>query len=330
MQSIISELLTDLKINPVLLDVGASAAPPKIWTALAPHSTYLGFDPDLREIHEERAGAFQRSVIVNEALTADRAANEVTFYLTASPFCSSSLEPDDTFTNHWLYSNLFAVDKKTQVRATTIDATINRFKLERIDWFKIDSQGTDLRLFNSISPEVRSRVLAVDTEPGLIEIYKGEDLFAVVHQDFLRNGFWLSDVNIGRFIRMRRSSLAVANSTESEINDDFIKETVKSSPAYVEARYLRTIEWLAENSFSRDEYALLWVFAVVDNQLGFALDLCLEFERIFGADALSGKLKSNTLQLMKTAFRARQARKGLEQIERVLRRIARSFLPKAS
>lgn len=96
MQSIISDLLTDLNINPVLIDIGASAAPPKIWSSLAQHSTYIGFDPDLREIHEELAGAFRRSVIVNEAVTPDKGANELTFYLTASPFCSSTFY-DETF-----------------------------------------------------------------------------------------------------------------------------------------------------------------------------------------------------------------------------------------
>jgi hypothetical protein len=85
-----------------------------------------------------------------------------------------------------------------------------------------------LRLFNSLTPEVKSHVLAVDIEPGLVEIYKGEDLLTDVHQDFLHNGFWLSDVNVGRFIRMRRASLDAANSIEKAINDEFINETVKS------------------------------------------------------------------------------------------------------
>jgi FkbM family methyltransferase len=325
-QSIISDLLTDLNINPVLLDIGASAAPPKIWSTLAQHSTYIGFDPDLREIHEELAGAFRRSVIVNEAVISDKGANEVTFYLTASPYCSSTLEPEPVFITHWIYSNLFEVEKKTQVRANTIDSTINRLNVNHIDWIKTDSQGTDLRLFNSISPGVRSHVLAVDIEPGLVEIYKNEDLFTDVHQDFLHNGFWLSDVNVGRFIRMRRTSLYVANSIERVINDAFINETVKSSPTYLEARYFRTIEWLAENSLSRQEYALLWVFAIIDGQLGFAFDLSLEFERIFGNDDLSRRLKSNTLEILKAEFRIRQKRKSFEPIERVLKKIWRMLV----
>ena len=80
-QSVINEVLSELDINPIMLDIGASAAPPKIWAPLAQRSTYIGFDPDRREIHEDRSGAFQRSIIVNEALTANKDINEVRFTL---------------------------------------------------------------------------------------------------------------------------------------------------------------------------------------------------------------------------------------------------------
>ena len=57
---------------------------------------------------------------------------------------------------------------------------------------------------------------------------------------------------------------------------------MRTSPAYFEARYLRTLEWLAEKSCRSDEYLRLWIFALTDNQLGFALDVNVEFERLFG------------------------------------------------
>ena len=41
MQSIISDLLTDLNINPVLLDIGASAAPPKISGQTWPRTPHI-------------------------------------------------------------------------------------------------------------------------------------------------------------------------------------------------------------------------------------------------------------------------------------------------
>ena len=188
----IRKLLRDLDIRPVLIDVGASGQPPPIWSDIAPQSIYIGFDPDLREIHEDRMSGFHRSVIINEAVTAEKDASEINFYLTRSPFCSTTLAPNPEATAHWLERDLFEVVARATVRATTIDSVLSRLNISQIDWIKLDTQGTDLRLINSISPDVLSRVMAIDTEPGLIDIYQGEDMFVDVHRNLTGNGFWLS------------------------------------------------------------------------------------------------------------------------------------------
>src|SRR5262245_53864918 len=150
----LAELLCELKISPVLMDVGASGAPPQIWTGIAPSSFYIGFDPDLREIHEDRVAGFHHSVILNEAVSSKQQSSEVSFYLTRSPFCSTTLDPNPTATAPWLERDLFDVEGRATVQATTIDAAMARLKVSRIDWIKLDTQGTDLRIIHSMSPEV--------------------------------------------------------------------------------------------------------------------------------------------------------------------------------
>src|SRR5262249_46181376 len=59
-----SRLLSQVPPEPVLVDVGASGAPPTIWDSLARHSAYIGFDPDLREIREIPGGRYRRAIIV--------------------------------------------------------------------------------------------------------------------------------------------------------------------------------------------------------------------------------------------------------------------------
>ncbi len=284
------------------MDVGASGAPLPIWNDIAPESIYVGFDPDRREIHEDRSSQFHKSVIVNEAITAENV-SEVSFYLTKSPFCSTTLAPNPPGTVHWLEGDLFTVESRANVRATTIDAVLNRLNLTRIDWIKLDTQGTDLRLLNSISPGVLSRVMVVDTEPGLNDIYQGEDLFVDVHRDLTSKGFWLSGAHTGGFVRIRRATLERARQVNPDIDDSYIRSTVRKTPAYFEARYLRTLEWLAEQRLSQHEYILLWIFALVDNQLGYALDVSLEFERLFGENDASRKLKAATWLSMNQARR---------------------------
>jgi hypothetical protein len=299
----IRNLLADLGIKPVLVDIGASGEPPPIWNEIAAHSTYIGFDPDAREIHRDRLSQYHSSVIINQAVTGHLDRSMIPFYLTKSPFCSTTLGPHPEATAHWLERDKFLVESETTLSATTIDAALTRQKLSMIDWIKLDTQGTDLRLIHSISSPVLSRVMAIDTEPGLIEIYQGEDMFVDVHRDLTSNGFWLSGLQTGGFRRMRRTTLEEVQRANTAIDDAYIERVVRTSPAYFEARYLRTLEWLAAQSLSPREYLLLWIFALVDRQLGFALDVNAEVERRFGVTNQSKQLKAATWQLIRSASR---------------------------
>src|SRR5215831_12021943 len=90
----IEPLLRQLDIHPILVDVGASAGPPNIWQPLASRSTYVGFDPDRRDLPDAPAGGYERALIVPEAVVAERTQTQAHFYLTRSPYCSSTLAPD--------------------------------------------------------------------------------------------------------------------------------------------------------------------------------------------------------------------------------------------
>lgn len=293
-----NHLLSELDIHPVLIDIGASGAPPKIWDEIAQHSIYVGFDPDLRDLREVPDSRFYKAIIVNKAITSDKECDEVLFYFTKSPYCSSTLKPDSKSLSNFLFSDLFIVERKAKVPAATLDSVMERLSLSSIDWFKTDSQGTDLRIFNSLKPKVRSRVLAVDIEPGLIDAYVGEDLFVDAHRDLTQNGFWLSNLNICGAIRMRRSNLEKM----AKLNEKSVASTVRTSPGWCEARYLRTIEWMDQRDFTNRDYVLLWGFALLDGQYGFAMDLGIGYEQRFGIDKVSQIMQNEPSILMKRSI----------------------------
>lgn len=287
MSDVISNLLSELDIHPVLIDVGASGKTPEIWDSIAKHSIYVGFDPDLRDIQELPDDRFHRAIIVNEAIASQQESEEILFYLTKSPYCSSVLKPDSKSLADFIFSDYFVVEREIQVRATTLNAVIERLDLKGVDWLKTDSQGTDFRIFNSLNNDIRSQVLAVDIEPGLIDAYIGEDLFVDVHKGLVRQGFWLSNLNVGGEVRLKKSTLEQLTKIDTEVSSELISSYHKKSPCWCESRYLRTIDWLAQGTFEQRDYVLLWVFSIVDGQLGFAIDLAFEYERIFGSDKLS-------------------------------------------
>jgi len=286
------DILKTLGIQPVLLDIGASGGFPSFWAPIAQYSTYIGFDPDNRELRDIQDGQFSRSVIFNKAVISCPGGQETEFFLTKSPYCSSSLPPDPESLSDYLFSDLFEVNKAVSVPATTINAALDSLGVKHVDWFKTDSQGIDLRLFLSLNESVRSRVLAVDIEPGLIDAYKGEDLFVDVHCELLKQGLWLSSLQIRGSVRMQRKTLRALNEYNLGLNDLHINRSVRSSPCWCEARYLRSIQSLKEQNANQREYALLWLFAIMGGQWGYGLDIASEFEQQFGRSEVCAILRS--------------------------------------
>lgn len=80
---------------PVLIDIGASGEIHSKWREIAPYSICVAFDADDREMTftEKNSSGFKKLVTINRIVT-DKPDKEVDFFLTRSPFCSSTLEPD--------------------------------------------------------------------------------------------------------------------------------------------------------------------------------------------------------------------------------------------
>jgi FkbM family methyltransferase len=290
----VRELLDAFQAQPVLVDVGASIAAPAVWAPIAAASTYVGFDPDRREMSDRPDGGFRRTVIVNEAVASEPGAGDVRFYLTRTPSCSSTLPPDREALANWHFAGLFEVERETTVRATTLDAVLGRLGLDRIDWLKCDSQGTDLRIFGGLGERLRSNVLALDMEPGLLDAYRGEDLFPEVHRQLAAEGFWLSRLDVHGAVRVRGESMRAAFAGAAD-PAALAERAIRRSPGWCEARYLRTLASLEGAGAARERHALLFVFALLDEQPGFALDVALDYERRFGRDDWGARMRAEAL-----------------------------------
>ena len=267
----INNLVQKYHFHPVLIDIGASGKPPEIWDDIKLYSQYIGFDPDSREIPESISLGYWKSDIIDKAVIAGES-ESVDIFLTKSPFCSSILPPDFNSLKHYAWHDLFIVMEKTKVSAISLPSLITRLALNRIDWFKTDSQGIDLRLFLSIPAPIRDHVLAVDIEPGLMPAYTGEDFFTQAHESLITQGFWLSDIKIGSCPRIHQGSINKIFKTKKP--DVWVcMSALPKSPYYCEARYLRSIEWLQSHNAEERDYLLLCIFALIDGKIGYALDV---------------------------------------------------------
>ena len=284
-------ILNQVTPAPVLVDIGASGEPPRKWARLSEKSIYVGFDADARDIHTGPLAGFREARIVNKAAVAEEGRNRVEFFLTSSPHCSSTLPPDNESLADYLFSDLFQVKDKVEADGVTLNQALADLNLDRLDWFKTDSQGTDLRLFRSLAPELINSVLAVDIEPGLIDAYKGEDLYVAAHQYLVESGFWLSRLDVKGSVRMRRATLDRIKSDGGGLADALVKRNVRRSPGWVNATYLAGIDRLIRSRAGRREYLLLWIFAMIDEQYGFAADVAYHFADAFHGDEAGELMK---------------------------------------
>ncbi len=262
--------LNEFKDNPpVLVDIGASGEISPKWKSIAKQSICICFDADSREFgFVVKESSEYKKLYVYNAVVTDRAEPEVDFYLTKFPYCSSTLKPDSQRLADWYYSDLFEVEKKIKLNSVTLKYIMEELKIPKVDWFKTDSQGTDLRLFKSLGEDVVSRVLAAEFEPGILDSYEGEDKLYSVIQYMDDHQFLMSDIKIGRFDRISRD---VMKSAFSEVEEKLLKRLFKGAPGYAEVTYLNSFR---ENDiFDKRDFLLGWVFATLENQHGFAIEI---------------------------------------------------------
>lgn len=260
----LERLFTDKPI--VLVDVGASGAPPQVWRDLSSISCYVGFDPDLRELHEDNSFGFGRYVMLNKAV-ADSDQKELTFYLTTSPYCSSSLKPNFANLGQYSFTDLFHVEKTTTVPATRLDSALREIRVNYIDWLKLDTQGKDLDIYRSLDGALRNPLLVLDIEPGVTDFYQGENTFSQAHAYLLENGYWLSKASFQENPRISKST------RERLAPQNIDLQRLPGNPTAVEAQYCRTLAHLISINAGLRDYVCFWVLSMVNNNHGFALDV---------------------------------------------------------
>lgn len=251
---------------PVLVDIGASGAMHAKWQPIAASSICIAFDADQRELsHTKRASSGYKELHVVPAAVTAEDRGDTRFYLTQSPYCSSLLHPNNEALRPWDFAPLFEVTGETNVPTTTLPEVLLILDLDYIDWFKTDSQGTDLRLFMSLHEEIRREILIAEFEPGLIDAYEGEDKLHAVLSRMEQEPFWLSSLDI-KGPRRIRSELLQNRSTQQQ---RLWTKGQRLSPGWGEMTYLNQLQ----GKPALRSYLLGWMIAVLEDQHGFALEL---------------------------------------------------------
>lgn len=283
---------------PVLIDIGASGGINKAWEEIAAYSYCICFDADDRDfsIFCEEDRQYKKLIKINRAVTEHSGISP--FFFTASPHCSSCLQPDNEALKPWLFASCFDLVKTSELESTTIAEVLKSANINHIDWLKLDTQGTDLRLYKSLPDEVRRNILAVEMEPGIIDAYKSEDKLSSVLYSMEEDNFWLSRIEVKGSIRIEAGFV-------SEFGEGNISRAIPVAPGWAELTFLRNAT--SDNARS---LLLLYVFAVLQRQHGFAFEICQKIRSTnidFPVDDAVDYVKSliNSHNLKKVSFKNR-------------------------
>lgn len=275
--------------RPVLIDIGASGRINPGWKRLARQSICVAFDADDRDFATARDRPHPYHALhLHNSMVSDRDEPAIDFYLTRSPHCSSSLPPATAQLSAWIFADLFDVEKKVRLRARALPDFLREHDLSYVDWFKTDSQGTDLRLFLSLGDDIVRRVLAASFEPGLIDAYVGEDKLHAILARMDQLPFWIHDLDVRGTQRLSR---ALWEERVRPLTHGLPPIGLKTSPGWVEVSYLNTLE---DPRLDLRDFLLGWVLASLHEQHGFALDVAVRGQRRF-ADPLFGALAADSI-----------------------------------
>lgn len=280
---------------PVLVDIGASGGIHKLWKKIAPYSVCLAFDADTRdfsvgEVESEYKKLFQ----INRIIAVEKS-DSTDFWLTRSPHCSSSLRPNEDALRAWAFAPLFEVDKHIKLSAVTLEESLASCGLDYIDWYKTDSQGTDLRLFTSLPESTRQNTLVAEFEPGILNAYVGEDKLSRLMSYMEDKPFWVQNMVLKGSQRISQESLATLRSVEKR----FISTLLRTPPGWCEITYMNDFRSIR----NRRDFLLGWVIATLIKEHGYALDLADKARSCFGDSIFLEMRLESVRQLRKGYFR---------------------------
>ncbi len=280
---------------PVLLDIGASGFVHPKWRWIAPYSICLAFDADSRDVQhlEGGKGDFRQLHIFPAVVSPDEAETR-RFYLTRSPHCSSALRPLGTALSEYAFADLFNVERDVELPAMTLARAIEMAGVEKVDWFKCDSQGTDLRLFKSLGEDIARRVLVADFEPGIIDAYENEDKLWKLMAFMDRQPFWMAAISIKGCPRANPELIG------QQLGNRWgwvVSRSLPPAPGWAEVTYMNNLD-ASVTDFDKRDFLLTWVVATHENQHGFALKVASEGAGRFG-DALFTRLTDVSKMLIR-------------------------------
>lgn len=299
---------------PVLIDVGASGAIHQVWKEIAEFSICVGFDADTRAtnftVSEDKG--FKKLYVLNKLIGEKEGLRP--FYLTESPYCSSTLEPDADALKPYHFSSLFRVKSKVDLSVVDLKSALTTVNIDYVDWFKTDSQGTDLGVFKGLGPQLLSKVIVAEFEPGIMDAYKGEDKMHAIMAFMEARHFWLCDLKLKGPVRISNDNL---QKYFGKLIHEKIESVHRGMPFWGEMTYLSDMT----THQSKRDVLFACVCALIHEQYGFCIELALRGTVAYGDEIFEeiteyavNKIKGNVSFSLRRQFYSQKFKRFVKRI----------------
>jgi FkbM family methyltransferase len=308
----IRQIIEKNNLNLVLLDLGASGGTYKPFESLLNYSRLIEVDPDDRDFINQVSNKEKR-IVVREAIIGSSELESADIYLTSDPHCSSTLRPDFSKLSNYSYADLFEVRRIVSVPATSLDR-LSRKLNTHFDWMKIDTQGSELEILQSMQGPLLDRLICCDAEIGLYSHYINSVSFSKFHDFMTANGFQIANlIRVQSRLRLRKEDV-----------DPFIapggsQSALNRWPTSLELRYIRSVGH-DEPLPVKGDFLRLWLIAYSTDNYAYCYFLARRLEEDNPELMDLAKLLQNTC--IKAAGFSRGLRKKLkENLVKVVERI---------
>jgi FkbM family methyltransferase len=182
----------------IFVDIGARSGIPKRWMPLENKLEIIGFEPDTEEcknLTEEYAKYSMKSTFYPVALL--ESTRRAYIYNCVNPAVDSCYEPNSKLWARYTEGEIYAVTKKTEISATTLDEILEKNRHTSPNFIKIDVQGAELAAIQG-ARKAMSKCFAVEVEVEFTSLYQNQPLFSDIDSELRNNGFTFFDFRDGQ------------------------------------------------------------------------------------------------------------------------------------
>ena len=179
--------------SPIWIDVGAYLGTETIQSAKENSALQVyAFEPNLR-LAAQYWGALQNFTVIPVAIAETDGFSD--FYINANTGASSLLPLNPSGLRRWIGGEVLKVESKVRVPTMRLDTFMKWMGISRVEYLKVDAQGTDLAVVRSAGERIKDiKKITLEVAITPISLYKGAATRADVIEFFECKGFNLVGV----------------------------------------------------------------------------------------------------------------------------------------